>query len=137
MAEMGLEFIDRTLRSSGIVLLIFLPFGVYYFGLFPTLAILSGAIWGMLNLMMTTALIRAFIRPGGADVARSIAWAVVKFPLLYGAGFGLLMIREFNPMHLLIGFTGVLGVMVLKALGRLLLGLDAGTSNDNHMAKTV
>ena len=134
---MGLEFIDRTLRSSGIVLLIFLPFGIYYIGIFPTLAIFSGGVWGMLNLVLTTAVIRVYIRPGGADAARSVAWGVVKFPLLYGAGFGLLMVREFNPLNLLIGFTGVLGVMVLKALGRLLLGMDAGTDNGNQVTKTI
>ena len=127
---MGLEFIARSLRTYGIVLLIFLPFGLYYFGIFPTLAVLSGGVWGILNLMFITALVRLTIRPEGADTGRAIAIGLIKFPLLYAAGFFLLKVEQFSPVHLLIGFGGIMGIIVLKVLGRLLLGLDA--IPDNH-----
>jgi len=122
---MGLEFIARSLRTYGIVLLIFLPFGLYYFGVYPTLAVLSGGVWGILNLMFITALVRLTIRPGGADAGRAIAIGLIKFPLLYAAGFFLLKVEQFSPVHLLIGFGGIMGIIVLKVLGRLALGLDA------------
>ena len=45
---MGLEFIDRTLKTSGVVLLVFFPFGLFYLGVFPALAAFSGGIGLML-----------------------------------------------------------------------------------------
>ena len=126
---MGLEFIARSLRTYGIVLLIFLPFGLYYFGGYPTLAIFSGGIWGILNLMFITALVRLTIRPEGADAGKAIGIALIKFPLLYAAGFFLLKVEQFAPVHLLIGFGGIMAIIVLKVLGRLLLGLDAIPNN--------
>lgn len=121
---MGLEFIARTLRTFGIVLLIFLPFGFYYLGPWPTLAVLSGGVWGALNLIFLTGLIRSTIRPEGAETRQAALFILVKFPLLFVAGYFLLKVRQFEPLHLLIGFSGVLVIMILKVLGRLVLGLD-------------
>lgn len=129
MSEMGLEFIGRTLRTFGIVLIAFLPFGFYYLGLFPSLAILSGGIWGMINLMFISALVQSAIRPEGADVGRTVGFLLIKFPALYVAGFFLLKVPQFSPVHLLIGFSGVMAIMVLKVLGRLFLGLDSSRKN--------
>jgi len=39
---LGLDFITRTLKTTGVLLLIAFPFGLYYYGLYPTLAVLSG-----------------------------------------------------------------------------------------------
>ena len=125
MSEMGLEFIGRTLRTFGIVLVVFLPFGFYYPGFYPSLAILSGGVWGMINLMFISALVQSAIRPEGADVGRTVGFMLIKFPALYVAGFFLLKVPMFTALHLLIGFTGVMAIMVLKVLGRLFLGLDS------------
>lgn len=119
------DFISRTLRTTAILLLIFVPFGLYYAGVYPTIAILSGAIWSFLNLMFLTALVKAAIRAEGADGASSAAWAFVKFPLLYAAGYFLLKVPVFDPVYLLIGFSILMLVMLLKVLGRVLLGLDS------------
>lgn len=118
------DFIVRTLRTTAILLLIFVPFGLYYFGVYPTIAILSGAIWSFLNLMFLTALVKAAIRAGGPDGVSSAAWAFVKFPLLYAAGYFLLKVPVFDPVYLLIGFSSLMAVMLLKVLGRVFLGLD-------------
>jgi hypothetical protein len=55
--------------------------------------------------------------------------AVVKFPLLYAAGYFLLTTDVFRPVPLVIGFSIVLIVMVLKAASRVLLKLDENPSN--------
>jgi len=44
------------------------------------------------------------------------------FPVLFVAGYFLLTVENFQPLHLVIGFSAPLLVMVLKVLGRLLLG---------------
>jgi hypothetical protein len=122
---MGLEFIGRTLRTFGIVLLIFVPFGLYYAGIYPTLAILSGGVWGIINMVFLTELVKAVIRPEGVQMERAIVFGVVKFPLLYATAYALLKIPVFKPTLLLAGFSGIFLIMLLKAMGRILLGLDS------------
>jgi hypothetical protein len=130
---MGLDFISRTLRTSAIVLLIYLPFGLYYFGVYPTLAILSGAVWGFLNLIFLSHLVVTVIRPDKIDVKRAIGLGLIKFPLLYLSGFFLLSIKQFDPVHLLIGFSLFMAVMVLKILGRVILGLDNNKKTNKYL----
>ncbi len=121
---MGLAFIDRSLRTFGVVLLIFLPFGLYYFGLFPALAVFSGGIWGMLNLILLSRMVRVSLRPEGADRGKTLALALLKFPVLYAAGYFLLEIPQFEPLLLVIGFTGLLGIIVLRALSRAVIQVN-------------
>jgi len=121
--SLGLDFLNRTLKTTGLLLLIFLPFGVYYLGVYPALAVFSGGVWGIVNFIFLAALIRAAFRPDGVDRRRLLGLALVKFPMLYGAAYCLLTVPEFTPPRFLIGFSVVLAVMVLKVLGRLLPGL--------------
>lgn len=121
---MEVGFVGRSMRTYGIVLLIYSPFGLYYFGAFPTIAVLSGGVWGIANLIFLTALVKAVIRPDGVQTERAVVYGLIKFPLLYGAAYALLKVEQFDPWWLLAGFTGVLAIMILKAVGRVLLGLD-------------
>ncbi len=127
---MGLDFIDRSLKTSGIVLLIFLPFGTYYLGIYPTLAVFSGGVWGILNLIFISALVRSTIRPEGVFLSKALGLALFKFPLLYAAGYFLLKVHYFEPMFLLIGFTSLFVIVFLKALGRVVTHLDDTPSTD-------
>ena len=122
---MGLEFLNRTFRTFAIVVLLLLPFGFFYLNLYQTLAILSGSVWGMLNLMFLTTLIRSSIRPEGADTGRTVTLIVIKFPILYLAGYCLLKIYVFQPLDLLLGASGIMLIVVLKVLGRYVLGMDS------------
>lgn len=115
---MGPEFITRTLRASALVLLIFLPFGINYLGLYPSLAILAGGLWGMLNLFLIMRLIRVTIRPDGVMPVAALGMALLKFPLMFVAGYFLLSFDRFNPLYLLAGFTGILLILILRVLGR-------------------
>jgi len=134
--DIDFGFIDRTLRTTCLVLLIFFPFGIYYLGLFPSLAILSAGIWAMLNLILITILVKYTLRPEGPDTGRAIAIAFIKFPLLYLCGYFLLTVPQFEAIYLLIGFTGLLGIIVLKILGRGLVGLNR-SSDKKHEGKGV
>jgi hypothetical protein len=122
---MGLEFIDRTLRTSGCLLLGFFPFGIYYLGVYPALAVFSGGVWGILNLLFITALVRETIKPGAINKGKALGLAFLKIPLLYASLYALLKIPRFDPIHLMIGFSTTLVVMVLKiASRRLVPGVD-------------
>jgi len=126
----GFELIDRTLRTTAIVLSVFFPFGIYYLGLYPSLAVLSGGVWGMMNFIFITFLIKATLSPEGADLVRAAIIAFVKFPLLYLTGYFLLKVPQFEPLYLLAGFSGLLLIVILKVLGRALLGMDKPKISD-------
>jgi len=113
----GLQFIDRSLKTTGLVLLIFLPFGLYYIGVWPSLAIFSGGVWGLLNLIFISALVRTTLDPEFVSKRRALGLAVFKFPLLYGAGYFLAVNPKFDPVLLLVGFSVLFAVMVLRAIG--------------------
>lgn len=128
---MGLEFIDRTLRTTGIVLLIFLPFGVYYLGVYPALAVFSGGVWGMVNLIFISALVRATVRPGKVDKWKTFGIAIFKFPLLYLSGFALAKVPQFDPLYLLYGFSSLLLIIVLRGIGiAMMQASDRPAEND-------
>jgi len=121
---MGLGFLDRSLRTTGIITLIFLPFGYYYMGIFPTLALLSGAIWGMVNLIFIAAFVRTVLHSGKINKLRALGLGSIKFPLIYASGYFLLKVPQFDPLLLLIGSSAVMGVIVLKTLGRAMMQLE-------------
>lgn len=133
---MGLEFIDRSLRATGIVLLIFLPFGIYYLGIYPTLAGFSGGVWGMINLIFISAMVRATARPEGADKMRALGLAIFKFPLLYLSGYCLLVIPQFDPLYLVCGFSSLFLIIVLRAIGMIMVGTTDQASHEEKVQGT-
>ena len=135
----GFELIDRTLRTTAIVLSVFFPFGIYYLGLYPSLAVLSGGVWGILNFIFITFLVKVTIGPEGANLARASIIALIKFPLLYLTGYFLLKVPHFEPLYLLAGFSGLLLIVILKVLGRALLGMDklAITDKNNESMSAI
>jgi hypothetical protein len=78
----------------------------------------------MVNIIFITGLVRATIRPDGANAMKAAGLAIIKFPLLYLAGYFLLKVPQFDPLHLLAGFSLLFVVLVLKVVGRAVLGLD-------------
>ncbi|MFH1687111.1 MAG: hypothetical protein ABIE70_06260 [bacterium] len=131
--NLGIDFLHRTLRTSGIVLLIFLPFGIYYLGFYSALAVFTGGVWGIVNFYLLAGLVLKIVRPQGPDTRSAIILSLIKFPLLYGAGYCLLAspLPGFTPGRLLAGFSIVMTVMVLKALSRVILKIDSPATNRN------
>lgn len=121
---MDTGFVVRTLKTTSVLSLLVLIFGTLYFGFYATLSVFTGIIWGMVNLYFLSHLIHSTIRPDGVDKVAALVLLFIKFPLLYGALFLMVTSEFFDPILLLVGFTGVLLVIVLKAGGRALLRLD-------------
>jgi len=118
------NFVTRTLKTTGLVALLSLAFGSFYYGFRPSLSVFTGIIWGMINLYFLALLVRSSLRPQGADKASALVFMLIKFPLLYLSGYFLMTNQYFDPLLLVIGFTVSLMVIVLKAAGRALLKLD-------------
>jgi len=87
--------------------------------------------------MFLSALVRAALRPGNVDILKVAGLALIKFPLLYISGYFLLKVEQFEPLHLLIGFSTLLAVMALKVIARALLGLDEKEQKSDHLPGAV
>jgi len=134
---MGMEFLDRSLRTTSILLLIFLPFGLYYFGVFPTLAVFSGGVWGLLNLIAIAKLVLAMLRPNGANWKFAIFISLFKFPLLYTSLYFLVRVEVFDPITLLAGVSTTYVVIMLKGMARVLLKLDDSQKNEVERSAAI
>jgi hypothetical protein len=135
LTTFNLDFIARTLRTTGVLLLILFVVSLYYFGFYDSLAMLSAGIWSMINLIFLSALIRTVLKPDGIDKMAAAGLALIKFPLLYAAGYFLLTVDVFRPIPLVIGFSIILVVMVLKAVARAFLKLDDNVINHENSSR--
>jgi len=124
----GPDFIQRTLKSTGMLLIISFLFGIMYFGFYDALALLTAGVWSMVNMIFLSSLIRVALRPDGVDKLAAAGIALIKFPLLYGVGYFIFTTHLFRPIPLLLGISSVLIVMVLKAVSRAILKIDV----NNH-----
>ena len=135
---MDVGFVERTLKTAGILSLLVLIFGSFYYGFYPSLSVFTGIIWGMVNLYFLSMLVRSTLRPDGVDKTTALVVLFLKFPLLYAAGFFMITSDFFDPILLLIGFTVVLLIIVLKAFGRVILKLDeTDLKNKRESLKSV
>ncbi len=130
--KLGLDFIARSIKTTSIVLVIVLSFGLMYLGVYPALALFSGGVWGVLNLMFLSILVQQTIKPGEINKAKVALLLMVKFPLLYAAGYALLVIDVFDQLFLVAGFSLVLVIIVLKVVGRAMF-LDQKKSDTNRL----
>ena len=119
------SYITRTVRTTGLVLLVLLPFGIIYVGLYDALAFFSAGVWSIINLLFLSALIGVAVRPGGVDKTAVAVLALVKFPLLYASLYCLFRVDIFRVAPLALGMSMVLIVITLKAVARVLFHLDA------------
>jgi hypothetical protein len=121
---MGLEFITRVIRTTAIVALLAALCLAVYFDWKYALGFLVGVAWSLLNLTVIRGLIKEVVSPHEARKNVAALLALLKFPLLYVAGYFILVSEWFSVSSLMIGFSLMFAVIVLKVLGRLVLGLD-------------
>jgi len=116
--------LSRSIRMTAELLLLFLVIGWLSLGIWPTLAIFFGGVWSVVNIFFTTKAVRELLRTEGPDKLTVAGILLLKFPVLYLAGYSLLKVPNFAPIHLLIGFSVFFAVIILKVIGRALLRMD-------------
>lgn len=79
-------------------------FSLYYERSF-TFGFLLGFGWGILNLYLIQQLIQCLLIAEKRNPLKIILFTLVKFPLLYGLGYGLLLVPYYSPWSLLAGFS--------------------------------
>ncbi|MCP4704275.1 MAG: hypothetical protein GY865_06675 [candidate division Zixibacteria bacterium] len=135
--SMDISFIGRTLKTTSVLVLFIVTLGSLHYPFNNILAIVSGTVWSIINLYFLTLLVRAMIRPEGPDKMAVGAFLFIKVPLLYLAGYFLLTTTIFQTEYLAIGFSLPLAVILLKVLGRVLLGLDKKEPNHNSQQEAA
>lgn len=121
---MGLDFLHRVQKAAILAGLVLLPVIGAYLGWKVAVAWALGCAWSLANIVAIELLIKTVTVPSGRRSKWRVVWmCLVKVPLLYGAGFVLLESTLPVPA-LLAGFMWPLGVIVLKAVGRVILRLD-------------
>lgn len=118
---MGLEFINRIIRTSLIVSALTFLFVAVYRSFAFGLGIFLGTAWGCVNLFFITETVKEAFSLKKPNKGKVLLILLVKFPLLYTAGYFLLRLKYFRAESLLIGFTLIFLITFLKALGQVVL----------------
>lgn len=118
---MGIEFIHRAIKTSLILAFLIFLFVTFYYRVDYASGILAGCGWGCLNLFFLTNLITETTNLEGINKKRVLLLVLLKFPLLYLTGYFLLRINYFPVTSLLMGFTLIFAVVLLKALGKMVI----------------
>lgn len=95
------------------------------------LGFLLGSAWSVANLYLIKGLVELAISPHTGSLGRIALHAVFKFPMLYAAGYLILSIGGFGVWAPMAGFALPFVIIVLKAGGRMLLGLE-GSGTGRH-----
>jgi hypothetical protein len=119
-----LRFVDRVIKSTLLLAAFLFPFFALYIGMNFALAVLFGALWGCLNLLAIRIIVVSLVAVHKKNITLGLIIIFVKLPVLYGIGYLLVTWDYLSVGGLLWGFSGILIVIVLKVLGRMLLGLD-------------
>jgi hypothetical protein len=115
---LGHEFLKRIFRSATILSVGLGVIVAFYFGWRTGVDFGVAALWGTLNLRFIQMLVVEAARPQGVHWGRVGLAALLKFPLLYGAGFLFVVLAHPGPVALLGGLTLIYVVILLKFLGR-------------------
>ncbi len=127
------DFIQRTLRTTGIVVLFLSVIGLYYFPPYDILAFLTAGVWSIINMLFLSALVRTVLRPDNIDKMSAMVLMMVKFPLLYATAYFIFTTELFRPIPIVVGISMILIVMVLKAFSRVMLGLDETNQDEQEI----
>jgi hypothetical protein len=121
----GFDFLDRVRKTSVAVGLVVSLAVWAYRGIWPAAAFAVGCAWSIANVHVIRILVLTVTSDAKRRKLRIAAALFFKVPILYAAGYVLLLTGRFPPAWLLLGFSWPLTVVILKAAGRLVLGLDA------------
>jgi len=102
------------------------------------LGFLLGSAWSMANLYLIKGLVERVVTPHTGTLRSIVLHAVLKFPVLYAAGYFILSIGGFGVWAPMAGFALPFVVIVLKAGGRMLLGIEgSGPGRDAPSLRTT
>jgi hypothetical protein len=130
---MGIDFVYRSLKVSAVVALLGAVLGATYGGFGFAAGFVCGAGWNILNLLLITWLVQSFFAAQRSKTRLALLLAV-KFPLLYGGGFALLVYGGLSVYGVLTGFSIPFIIVALKAAGAALVHKGLPNSPSKKLA---
>jgi hypothetical protein len=121
---MDADLLRRVRKTSlllGLVLAVPLAF---YIGWMQATAFVAGTAWSLVNLAAIHSIVSRVLTNEQRDKRAIIVAMGIKFPVLYAAGFAMLVLLKLPVMWWMAGFGWPFFVAVLKSLGRIYLRLD-------------
>ena len=121
---MGLDF-PRRVRNTSLVVGFVLSCAIaVYWDVAAGTGWFLGLSWSLVNLYLIGLIVEAMLSKGPVRRLRIVVILLLKVPVLYAIGFLLLSSGWFPVVSLVAGFVWPLTVILLKVLGRLVLGMD-------------
>ena len=111
------------------------PVFAIYIGTSMAMAFVVGCLWALVNIHVIGVLVGLLAQPGPTPRMRVALVTLIKVPVLYFAGYLVLAYTTLPVPALLAGFLWPLSTMVLKALGRLVLRMDASKSPVTYLKR--
>jgi len=88
-----------------------------YISFFGTLWFLVGALWGLVNLYFIKQLLYSLLIENPKNLPKIALFVLIKFPVLYGAGFGLLYYQSDFLWEFVAGFSVLLVLSTQRRWG--------------------
>ncbi|MCC6543307.1 MAG: hypothetical protein IT392_02250 [Nitrospirae bacterium] len=111
------NFLKRSIRASVIVTVILFPFTLYYFGIHTGWGFVAGSAWNIVNVYLLSQVVINLITPHPSNKKLGAVAGILKFPVLYGIGYVILSYTNPSVYGIMAGFTLILGIILLKAIG--------------------
>lgn len=116
------NFIIRSLKTALIVTIIFAPFVQLYFGTYFTLGFITGSVWNIVNVFLLFKVSNVLVPSNESKKTWGLASDMLKFPVLFGAGYLVIKYTRVSLYGIMIGFSLLLIVFILRAVGGYLTG---------------
>jgi hypothetical protein len=123
-ASMDADLLRRVRKTSVILGLVMAVPLAFYVGWMQATAFVAGTAWSLANLAAIHSIVSRVLTNESRDKRAIIVAMGIKFPVLYAAGFAMLVLLKLPVMWWMAGFGWPFFVAVLKSLGRIYLRLD-------------
>jgi hypothetical protein len=123
-ASMDADLLRRVRKTSVILGLAMAVPVAFYIGWLPGVAFVAGTAWSLANLAAIHSIVSRVLTFEQRDKRAIIVAMGIKFPVLYAAGFLMLVVLKLPVMWWMAGFGWPFFVAVMKSVGRIYLRLD-------------
>lgn len=114
---MSPSFLTRCLKTTVWVTILISLFTAIYYNLLFSLAVLIGSAWNIGNFWLIAHLGSAILIKDSSDRKKVGLWLLLKFPAWYGIGYLILRYTKLSIPGLLIGFSILFLIVLLKVIG--------------------
>lgn len=139
MTTIDHNFLIRVIKTTAFVTLVVALFSFSYYNIYFALGLVVGSIFNIINFWFIKALVTSWVTTKPASSVKVAVLVLVKFPLLYGAGFVILKSGIITAESFLCGFSLLFVVLILKVLGIILMAKntksDSSHSSESKMDK--